>query len=798
MFRSYLLVAIRNFRQERFFTILNIAGLALGLASIILVGLWVEDELNYDKHFQDADRIYRIECSLITDDVPQPMAATDRRMARHLRQYYGHVCKAAAVYKTPTLLSAGGKTSFEENAYYADSSFFDIFSFEFIAGDGRTALNDSLSIVITDKLAKMLFGNNNAVGDTVWFNNTKTKVDMQPRIVTGVIKENRKASHFHPTVIFSKHANLDVFETVYISLHKGYTPAYFKEHIWQPYCKNIIAPNYHSEKQDMKLDRLQPLTSIHLGGNKWEDFESNGDCVLLYIFAAISFLILLLACINYVNLATARSFSRTGEIIVRKVLGATRRNIIAQFLIEALITSLVALLVAFSLVEMALVFFNDLADKQIILHSISTGSLLWIFSLTIIVGLTAGAYPAFFVSSFQPAAVMKDMQGSAKEKARLRQGLIIFQFSISIVMLIATITIRQQLGYVKKQDLGFDATNVLLVSFNDEKVYAEQESVKRVLRQNPSILALSATHNVPGAGLNHTYINFEQTTGNKRWLINSMFVDEHFPRLMGLTFVEGGTFDSSMKADTTNAYVIINESAKKQLGYDVAVGKKIDGGKHYGDKRGHIIGVVKDFHAMSLHTPIQPMALVLGTLGRPAGKSRYLMIKLSPGNTDRTINFIRGTYTSHGQGYPFHFTFLDQQFNVQYQKEEKQVKLFNAFTAISLFTSLLGLVGLATYYMKQRRKEICIRRISGASVTHIFFLLSKDYSRLIIIAWIIACPVSLLVLSQWLDTFAYHITLAPTTFFIAGGVVLIIVLLAVLVQTLFAVRLRPADVLRYS
>lgn len=800
MFKNYLLVAIRNFRQERLYTSLNIAALALGLACIIIVGLWVRNEQNYDTHFRNADRIYRIECSLITEGVPQPMIATDRRMAPTLRKYYSDVCAATAIYRTPSLLSSRSKTHFEENAFYADSAFFDVFSFEFVLGDPETALRDSASVVLTEPVAKMFFGNKKALGDTIWLSNNLTKEKMVPRTVTGVIKENAKTSHFHPAMIFAKRHNMAVFEPVYIRLKGDYTAEYFKKYVWgQYYYKKVITPNYRNEKQDMQLDRLQPLTRIHLGGTLWEEFEPSGEQFLLYVFIAVSLLILILACINYVNLATARSFNRFREIAVRKVLGASRTDIIMQFLAEALLMSLVSLLFAFSLVEIVLPVFNELADKQISLLNMDGSLFLVIVSLTIFLGLAAGAYPAFFVSSFQAVDVMKDMSGSRLGKVRLRRSLIIFQFGISTAMLLATITIRQQLVYLKSRDLGIDIRNILLVNLTDEKIYAQQDSIKSILLQHPNIKKVSATNNIPGGGLNHTYISFEHADGMKAQLINSMYVDRDFGDVISLQFLEGHNFDATMKLDNDSGFVIINESARRQLGYNNAVGKKIFGGRYYGSKRGRIVGVVKDFHAMSLHNTIQPMALTLGTLGRPEGRSKYLMLKLGDGRMDSTIAFVKRIYTHYGQGAPFSYSFLEDRFNAQYRKEEKQMLLFNCFTAISLLTSLLGLIGLAAFFMKQRNKEISIRIISGASPADIFFILSKDYTRLIIFAWLFACPVTYVFMHQWLDTFAYHISPGPALFIAAGGIVLLVVWVVAAWQTWITIRyMRPADALRYS
>ena len=381
-------------------------------------------------------------------------------------------------------------------------------------------------------------------------------------------------------------------------------------------------------------------------------------------------------------------------------------------------------------------------------------------------------------------------------KVYLRRSLIIFQFCISLILLITTIDVWRQLKYMKTRDLGFDTDNILLVALNDEKVYAEQEAVKRKLLQYPQIMDISATHNIPGGEINHTYISFETRDSMKALLINSMFVDQPFANVIKLRFVEGKNFDNSMKRDS--AYVILNESARRQLDYNNAVGKKVYGGLYYGGFHGRIVGVVEDFHAQSLHMSIRPMALVLGTFGRPEGKSKFLMIKVKPGSMDSTIRFIRQTFESYGQGYPFSYTFLNEKFNAQYQKEERQMTLFNSFTVISIFTSLLGLIGLATFFMQQRIREICIRRISGATMKDLFYILSKDYMTLVVIAWLLACPVAYIVTRQWLSTFAYHVSLRPYSFIVAGFTAILFVMIAVLIQTIAVINVKPASVLRHE
>jgi putative ABC transport system permease protein len=799
MLKSYVLIAIRNILREKFYSLLNIFGLAIGIASVILIGFWLRSELSYDRHFQNHERIFRVESSLVTEGVPQPMVTTDRRLAGLLREKYRHVCEAVSIYKTPTLFAVAGKVTYEEQAVYADDGFFQIFSFEFVCGDPGTALTGERSVVITESRSRTLFGDRNPIGREVNITNLKTKDKGAVYVVTGVIRDSRPNSHFHPAAILRKTGIMDTHEIVYIMLHKGYTVSWFAAHVWQPLYLKYMRPHYIGEKQDITLDRLQPLADIHLGGSKWEDLESNSDRLAIYVFASIGFLILIAACINYVNLATARSSSRAREIGMRKVLGASRSQVIIQFLMEAVIISLISLLVALSLAEMSLPLFNRLTGSEIVLDMLDPYLLGASMLLALIIGILSGLYPAFYISSFLPAATLKGDQEAPGKETAIRSSLVILQFSISIFMLIAMLIIGGQLRFMKKQRLGFDTERVVVVDLDDEKVNHQQGLVKKALLQNSNVLNVSMSHNIPGGEINNTYITFETPAGMHGHLINSLFVDPYYVKTMGLKLKEGRDFDSSMvpHLDTT-AFIIINESAKKFLGYDKAVGKKINTGLHYGLRTGEIIGVIEDFHASGLHQPIKPLVLGLGTLGRPEGKKKFLTIKLRSQDIGNTLLFIEKTYKSFGQGYPFHYRFMDQAFNAQYAKEEKQKVLFGLLAGLSIFSSLLGLMGLASFVVGRRAREIAVRRVSGAGAFHIAGTLVTGFVRLTVMAWLIAAPVSWLVMHSWLSLFAYHTYVGLLDILLPGVAALLLVIVVVVLHTWIAVRKDPASVLRYE
>jgi len=798
MFRSYLLTAVRNIIRHPFYTALNISGLAIGLAGFIIVALWVNDELSYDRHFVHADRIFRIENSLVTHGVPEPSAAADSRIPGMLRRSFPELGPSTALYKIPSLLSAGDSSVYEEDTYYADSGFFSVFSFQFIEGRAETALLTDSAVVITGRIAERLFGGSGALGKSIRINNTQTKDSARLFRIMGVIAEDDRPAHFHPRVIIAKYRRLEVFEPIYIRLAEGFDTGRFRPEVWEPMYRSFFRQKYVPEDQDIYFDRLTPLTSIHLGGNKWEDLEQNGDTALLYIFGAVAVTLLLVACINYVNLATARSFSRAREVGVRKVLGATRRQLLFQFLAESVLLCLIALLLALSLAEVMLPHFNRLAGKTLSLPFSDPGFLAGAIVLAIITGLASGLYPAFSIISSQPAQSLQGSLTVGSGRPVLRKVLVVMQFSISIMMLIAAIVIARQLSYVKHRDLGFDKDRMLLVNLNDQKINAKKEKFKKTLLRNPDILKVSAAYNVPGSEINHTYINIEADTGFVPVLTNSLFVDYDYISVMGLTLKEGRDFDSSMLPTLdTAAYLIANEAAAKMLGGRV-VGKRIETGYYYGLRRGHIIGVVKDFHAASLHDTIKPLFLSLGTVGRPEGRTNFLSVKVKAGRLTEAVDYIRDAYEAMGQGSPFRYTLLDDAFNKQYEKEEKQRTLFNWLTGLSIFISALGLIGLTAFFMRQRAKEISIRKISGATITDMLVLFSGDFIRLVYISLIISLPLSYWIMNRWLDNFAYHIRIRWTFFAVAAGVMLLLVFATVFVQLLFAFYRKPADVLRHE
>ncbi len=793
MFKNYIKIAVRNLLRNKLYSGINILGLAIGLACFIIIGLWIQDELSYDKDFKNADRIYRVANDLVTNGVPSPMAAADPRIADFVRDEYPEVEAIARILNVPTLLTNNNKSIYETKTFCADTTFFKIFSHDFIEGDPQTALHRD-ALVLTHSMAQKLFGNESALGKTVYIENEKTKNEKVPRLVTGVIKDNTSKTHFTPLVIIAKGRNMDMFEHTYALFKPGYDPKRFVEHIWPELNNKFFKKDYEADAQALTMN-LQPLKKIHLQSNLLWELEPNGNLTTVYIFSVIAFLILLIAAINYMNLATAKSYDRSREVGVRKVLGATRKQIIAQFLTESVALSLLALALALAFVEITLPFFNKLSDKSISLNLLQPTITIGALALTLFVGLISGVYPAFFVSSFAPIKALKGTMDTTKNKPTLRKTLVVVQFSFSIVMLIATIVVSKQLAYAKNTDLGFTKDQVMLLTLNDPNVRSKTETIKEELLKNPNITAVSASHNVPGSDMYKFYHKFEMPTGEmEAKLITTMLVDYDYHELMDFHFVAGSKFDKSMspQLDTT-LFVIANESAAKMLGWKDPIGKNVSTGSSSGFKKGKCVGVIKDFHTASLHENIPPMVFRLARKG-----FLYLSVKVRPQHIKETVAAVEKTYKLFSQGFPFEYSFLDETFNKQYEKDERQNTIFKWLAGLCIFISCLGLMGLASFSTRQRTKEISIRKISGASVPDIILLLTKDFIKLVLIAFVISLPIANFAMNKWLQNFAYHTDIGWLVFAVSGLAAVLIAIATISIHTIQAANRNPATVLKYE
>jgi putative ABC transport system permease protein len=797
MLKNYIKIALRNLLRNKLYSMVNIVGLAIAIACFLMIAMWVNNELSYDKHFKNADRIYRIENILITDNVPKTMAAADPRLADHIREKYPEVEAITRFLNTPTLINYNGKSEFDENAIYADTNFFDVLSFKLIKGDARTALRKG-TIVISESVAKKLFGNEEALGKTILFNNIKTHEEYVPRTITGIFKDNDARSHFHPRVIIPRKRGMESFEQTYALFKPGYTPQQFEKQVWQPLHESYFRKEYEEEDRQALGLQITPLTKIHLTPNTWGDLEMNGNKMSVYIFMGVAILILSIASINYTNLATATSFDRAKEIGIRKLLGATKGQIIAQFLVESVLIALLATLVGLAFAEVTMPLFNKLAGKTFSTELLSWKMLFATFGLAILVGGISGLYPAFFISSFPPVKALKGTT-EAPSKLTLRKTLVVVQFTLSIITLIATLVAYRQIEYVKNSNLGFNKNQVLVMNVNDPKLKDRTEELKAELKKNPDILEAAASCTNPGEDPMHSYIEYESPTGMKHALLDAIWADYDYLKVLDLKLTEGKGFEKWMFDHTDSTiFAVMNESTVKLFGWDHGVGKKVQSGPSYGFRSGTCVGVIKDFHLTSLRDPIRPMYLQIPKKKSYYVQYNYLSLKINEAKKKDVIAYAEKVYGSFTKDYPFQYTFLGEQFDKQYEKEDQQQALFNWFAGICIFISCLGLTGLVSFSTKQRTREISIRKISGATVTSIIMLLSRDFIRPVLIAFAIAVPVAYYAMHMWLNNFAYHITLSWTTFLTAGVTAVVVALSTISINTFRAANKDPAIALKYE
>ncbi|MCE3227703.1 MAG: hypothetical protein K0S32_2254 [Bacteroidetes bacterium] len=794
MFKNYFKIAIRNLLRNRFYSAINILGLAIGLTGFLLISLWVMDELSYDSHFKNADRIYRLANDLVTKGQSSPMAAAEPRIGDQLLKDYPEVENVTRIFRSPTLLFYKDKETFEENSFYADTTFFSVFDYEFVKGNPVNSFHNMDGVILTEKIAEKLFGSEDPMGKTVMLSNYKTKDTARARIVTGIVKNPTGKQHFNPEIWLPKFKQRETFEFMYVLFRKDYDPKRFPTHIW-PTLFEHWKKDYAPDNQYLGLI-YHSLKDIHLDSDVRYELEPNGNRTHVYIFSMVALFILVIAAINYMNLATARSFDRSREVGVRKVLGSSRGQLILQFLIESVCLSVLSLIIALAFIEILIPFFNKFTGKDISLGLLNPITIIYVLLLATGVGVVSGIYPAFFISSFMPVKALKGTTDTVKNKPGLRKGLVVTQFALSVIMIIATMVVSKQLNYVKSSDLGFNKDQILLVELADPYLKKKCEIIKTELLKNPSVIQVAGSNNIPGKPMNHIYFKFEQPTGLEPNLVNTMFVDHDYMQMMGFKLLQGELFSKEMiPALDSSIFVIANEEAVKFVGWTEqnAVGKIMHSSSLYKLRKGRCIGVVKDFHVASLHESIKP---VVFSLGRKSFS--WLSIKIRGNNIPKTVDAVKKLLGSMSQGYPFEYSFLDENFNKQYEEEEKRGTLFTCLAALCVFISCLGLMGLASFSTLQRTKEIGVRKISGATVTDIIVLLSKDFIVLVIIALGIALPVAWYLMNEWLQNFAYHTTIGWGIPALSCLVAIIIALVTISFHTIKAANRDLASVLKYE
>jgi putative ABC transport system permease protein len=783
MYKNYLKIAIRNLFRQKTYSFINLVGLAIGMASCILILLWVQDELSYDRFHQLAERLYRVtdhEKYTTGEEVNFAMNPAD--LAPTLFADYPEIKKVARLRRVGSTVVQYDEKSFgEENLVCVDPVFLEMFTIPFVKGDANHALSGPSSIIISQKMAQKYFENENPIGKTIRVDN---RLDFQ---VTAVMKEIPSNSHL-------KIDFLTPFQTL---KEFGYqiegwdnwaftTYVLLDENIdYHQVAQKIASTCQRYQKKSMATLSLQPVPDIHLRSGTMWGIGGTGDIKYVYIFTIIAGFILLLACINFMNLATARAGNRAKEVGLRKTVGAQKREIISQFFTESMLYSIISLVFAILIAMEFLPLFNSLSGKSLGfgIHN-SLKIFIFLVGIAVITGIIAGSYPALFLSSFKPVKVLKGTLKSGSKSSLFRKLLVSFQFLLTIVLIISTIVVNRQLHFIKDQKLGFDEERVLCVKLHGD-LNKKAEFIKSELIKNRHVKDASAVSLLPSQIRRSTIINeWEGKNTDDQFLIYLLSADFDFAKTMQIEMVKGRYFSREFLTDTSEG-IIINEAAVRAMGMKSPLGKKLF------DNR--IIGVTKDFHFTSLHSKIGPLAIYFDPR-----EIRYLLVKVNPGNLGTSVQSIENDWHKIVPGLPFEYHFLDDQINDLYHAEQQAGKVINSFSLLALFVACLGLFGLASFTAEQRTKEIGIRKVLGATVTGIVMLLSKEFTRYVLLANIIAWPIAWFVASKWLNSFAYRIDIAWWFFFLAGGLAFLIAILTVITQAVKAAVANPVDSLKYE
>ncbi len=789
MFRNYMKVTLRTIRRHKGFSFINIFGLAVGMACVVIILLWIQYELSFDKHHEKAERIFRVASESYAYPPPVKVVVTPPPMAQALVQEFPEI-------EAYTRLSRGGRnklfsfgnTHLFESYYAVDPGFFEIFTCGFVEGEAGTALSDPYSIVLSEDQARKFFGSRNPIGQVIQFDE---KTDFT---VTGIIKNIPSNSHLTRDIFIPFETWGELYEEPL-------------EH-WQYlsfYTYILLKPNVDTQEMETKFPAfaekhgipdlklfLQPLLSIHLHSHFQGEISPNTHVSTLLLFGSIAILILIIACINYMNLTTARASARLKEVGTRKVVGAHKSQIARQFLGESLIMALFSLSLSLFLVHMFLPLFNSLAEQHLALNGNSILQILpGILLLVLFVGMLAGSYPAILLSSFKPVTVFRGGGRKGSQKRRLRNVLVVAQFSVSLILIIAAFLVKRQLDFIRDKEMGFERDQIVVVPVHDNKIRQNVGPVLEELKRNPRILHAASSMHLPNDVGASTTMKWPGKSQDSQIWIKVSEVSYDFTELYGIKILLGRSFSREFPSDENGAF-LINESAVKIMDDDFRLGIGLS---HWGrpEPSGQIVGVMKDFHLNSIHEEIQPLYYFLNPK-----RGQHLSIKIQGGSIPETIGFIRETMAKFSPLYPFEYRFFDDLFNMAYIEEQKIGSMFGVFASIAVFIACMGVFGLSAFLAEQKRKEIGIRKVLGASVSKIVYLLSRDLMWLVFVANIIGWPVAYYAMNRWFQNFAYRTNIHLGTFLLSSVLILLVSFGSLSYQAIKAARANPADSLRYE
>lgn len=793
MIKNYLSLALKNFRKQKLFSLINVLGLSIGITCCLMLFLFIQNEFSYDNFHKNGKNIYRLmrvgELNGEIHEIPYVSIAYAPAI---INDFPDVIESAVRVMRDNNLISNNNISFNERNVFLTDPDFFSVFSFPLIKGNPATVLKNPNSIVLTESSAKKYFGKADPMGKILQFNKN------QVLTVTGICKDVPVNSHLQfdmvipleilrttmPPEWFTNFPNNSLF--TYIQLKKGADPKLLEKR-FAGFMDKYLGKYYAERGHKMGLI-AKPLNKIYFSTDQFDSVK-HGNLKMVYIFMSIAVLILIIACINFVNLATARATDRSKEVGLRKVLGAMKKQLFGQFILESVLFATFACLISVGLLQLLMPAYNDVLGYK--LPPFWTNSWFYIFIVSVIavVGLLAGSYPALLLSSFSPIESLKEKLKVGKNGAFFRKALVVFQFGVSVLLIIGVVVVINQMKYVRNSNLGFDKEQSMIVRFDNRDIFDKGKQFKDELLNIPSVQSVSLMSGEPG-GFHDSYSFEAEANPAEKFLLNTEFTDLNFVKTLGLKIIAGRDLSENFGTDSLQA-ALINRTAAIKLGYtpEQAIGKWIINLNLDSVKR-TIVGVVEDYHYVSLKTPIGPLVI------SPGDDNRLALIKLKSADLTSTIAKIKKVYAAAAPAYPFEYSFLDERFDQLYKAEAKQESVLSIFSIIAIFVACLGLFGLASYTAIKRTKEVGVRKVLGSSVQNIVLLLSKDLLKPVLLGALIAIPVGYYAMNKWLQSFAYRVEFKWWMFALAIGIAITIALLTVGVQAIKAAMANPVKSLR--
>ncbi len=782
-------MALRVLSKDLFYSLFNIVGLTIGITSSIFLLMYVLDELSYDRYHKNADRIYRVVSHITEPDDAFDWAVAQIPFAPQLKEDYPEVEEYVRFIDAGRTLFKHDETFFyEDDVYYVDSTVFNVFSYKFLSGNPETALLEPNSIVLTSSFAKRYFGKSDPLGKSI-----ETSGGNSYKI-TGLLEDVPENSHLKFSAMISRNTlprqigswgNFGVF--TYILLPEGTDYKQFENKISEMYDKYMAGI---FEKMGIEIEYvIQPVTWIHLHSTMDGEPEPTGSIAYIYIFSVVAIFMLVIASINYMNLATARSTKRAREVGLRKVLGSDRGLLIFQFLMESLILTLIAALLSLLLVNLILPSFNQISGKSLnFLSVLEPDFLLSLLGIVLFLGIVGGSYPAFYLSRFNSVKVLKGEVTTAYRRLSFRKILVVIQFSISLIMIISTWVVYSQIGFLKNKDVGFDKTNVIRLDLSTEEMIRQSDVFREAILTNPGIMNVGSTDTRIGYGSGKLILRMETPEGMDERGVNLGVCDDAFIETMGITILQGRGFSREMMADTATG-VIINETLAKRMNWDDPIGKKVQIGSSRNTESpvARVVGLMKDYNQTGLYNEVESYLLLFRL------NNEVMYVKLGDKDVSGTLSFIGQKWESLFPDKPFKYTFLEDDFKNQFEQDRKRGLILAVFSLLTILIASLGLFGLSSFTVETRTKEIGVRKVLGAGVMEITAMIIKEFVLLILISIVIAFPIAYYMMKDWLQDYTYRTSLSPWIFIISGLGILIMAILIVSFHTFRAGNANPVD-----